>query len=106
MIFSGTSSSARWPSPSRCSTASTAPSTPSSPPSPRTPPTPRRAGALPARAIDEVRETLEQVERVVRAGGGFGMVLDGERVELGDCEAFAGLVVQVKVRRLRTPFER
>src|SRR5258707_3418826 len=56
--------------------------------------------------VDEVRESLEQVERVVRARCGLGVVLNGERLELGNGEAFARLVVEVHVRGLRAPLER
>src|SRR5262245_48317029 len=45
-------------------------------------------------------ELLEQVARVVRAGGGFGVVLHAEDRLLDVAKAFEGLVVQVDVRRL------
>ena len=47
--------------------------------------------------FDHFGEAVEEVGGVVRAGGGFGMVLDGEDGFGGVAETFEGLVVEVDV---------
>src|SRR5690349_3108519 len=48
--------------------------------------------------LEEAAEAAEVVERVVRAGGGLGVVLDREGAEGGGGDALVGLVVPVDVR--------
>src|SRR5262249_6556196 len=57
-------------------------------------------------ARHELREALEQVERVVRARGGFGVVLHAKSAEVGDLQALARDVVEVRVGALRADRER
>src|SRR6185295_10475391 len=58
-----------------------------------------RAARTEPSAVHQRGEALEQIEGVVRAGGGFGVVLDAEGSQIFRREAFARAVVQVDVRR-------
>src|SRR5690349_24147185 len=52
-------------------------------------------------SLHRTDEAVEQVERVVRAGSGFRVVLHAESPGVGGLEAFARAVVQVQVGALR-----
>ena len=45
--------------------------------------------------IGEVEHVVKEVERVIRAGVGFRVVLASDDVEFGAFEAFGGFVVHV-----------
>ena len=57
-----------------------------------------QSSALPL--VDHLQEVAEQIERVVRAGGGLGVVLHGQDRLAAVAEAFQRLVVEVDVREL------
>src|SRR5436305_10713363 len=50
--------------------------------------------------VDHLHELAEEIERVVGAGGSFGVVLDGQDGLAAVAEALQGLVVEVDVRVL------
>src|SRR3954447_11712125 len=50
---------------------------------------------------DLLQEAVEEVEAVVRAGAGLGVVLDGAPRHVEQREALDGAVVEVEVRQLR-----
>ena len=51
-----------------------------------------------SRFFHQLDEIVEQVARIMRAGGGFGVVLDGEGLLALAKDAFVGVVVKVQVR--------
>src|SRR5262245_542540 len=55
-------------------------------------------GGFELAALDEAAETPEEVHRGVRARGGLGVVLDGERAEVVGGDALVRVVVEVHVR--------
>src|SRR5215470_14501577 len=50
--------------------------------------------------LHHLHEILEQVMRIVRAGRGFGVVLDAEQRQVSVAHAFERVVVQVDMRQL------
>jgi len=54
---------------------------------------------VPLRPLDQVAETGEQIERVVRAGAGFGVILHAEHRLLPVPEPFDGVVLEILQKR-------
>src|ERR1700689_1188807 len=60
---------------------------------------PHSNSALPSCGLlDPLQEAVEQVQAVVRAGSGLGVVLDGPAGDLEQLESLDGAVVEVDVR--------
>src|SRR5580704_14503232 len=53
-----------------------------------------------SRRANALKEAVEQVQAVVRAGAGLGVVLDGTAGHVEQLEALDGAVIQVDVREL------
>ena len=49
------------------------------------------------KSLHRVGELREEIARIVRAGGGFGVVLDAEQGHVFVAHAFVGVVVEVDV---------
>ena len=58
----------------------------------------RREGSV-FRLLHQFGELFEEIVRVVRAGGGFGVVLHREAGQLAVADAFDGQVVEIFVRQ-------
>src|SRR3954464_8345222 len=55
------------------------------------------------RGIDLLQEAIEEIEAVVRAGAGLGVVLDGAAGDVEQGQALDGAVVEVEVAELGGP---
>src|SRR5881398_2357314 len=62
----------------------------------------RQAGLPASRApLEQIRELIEEVGSVMRAGRGFGMILHTEDRQFLVPHSFHGAIVQIYVRHLR-----